>query len=66
MVIDAPDNSAQNFYVNDLTLNGESWTRNYLKQEDLQKGAKLYIKMSAEPNYTRGIADEDKPYSFSK
>jgi putative alpha-1,2-mannosidase len=66
VVIEAPDNSADNFYVNDLTLDGKPWSHNFLKQADLQKGAKLHFKMSAQPNYKRGVADEDKPYSFSK
>ena len=47
------------------TLNGKNWTRNYLKQADLQTGARLHFKMASEPNYQRGIADEDKPYSFT-
>ena len=66
MVIEAPDNSAENFYVDDLTVDGMSWPHNYLKQADLQKGAKLFFKMSDQPNLTRGTADEDKPYSFSR
>ena len=66
VVIDAPDNSAENFYVKELSVNGENWTRNYLLQKDLQKGAKLQFKMASEPNYKRGTADEDKPYSFSR
>ena len=65
VVIEAPDNSAENFYVKDLQVNGQEWTRNYLLQSDLQKGAKLHFKMAAEPNLSRGVADEDKPYSFS-
>ena len=64
-MIEAPENSAENFYVEDLTLNGEKWTRNYLKQADLQKGAKLQFKMASQPNPDRGVEDDDKPYSFS-
>ena len=64
-MIEAPDNSAQNFYVKDLQVNGQEWTRNYLLQSDLQKGAKLHFKMADEPNLSRGIADDDKPYSLS-
>ncbi len=65
VVVEAPENSAENFYVEDLTLNGEKWTRNYLKQADLQKGAKLQFKMASQPNVKRGVEDDDKPYSFS-
>ena len=61
VVIEASDNSAENFYVKELTLNGASWNHNYLLQKDLQKGAKLHFKMASEPNCKRGTANEDKP-----
>ena len=65
VVIEAPDNSASNYYVKELLVNGVEWPHNYLLQSDLQKGAKLHFKMAAEPNFKRGVADTDKPDSFS-
>ncbi|MFV0376333.1 MAG: GH92 family glycosyl hydrolase [Mangrovibacterium sp.] len=64
--IDAPDNSAANRYVESMTLNGQAWTKNFLKYGDLMKGAKITFGMGDEPNKQRGTKDEDFPYSFSK
>ena len=65
VVIEAPANSADNFYVAGLKLNGADWSHNYLNQADIKAGAKLEFAMSAQPSLTRGTAPEDKPYSFS-
>jgi len=64
--IDAPNNSAANRYVESMRLNGQTYDKNFLKYEDLQKGAKISYDMGAEPNKSRGTKDEDFPYSFSK
>jgi predicted alpha-1,2-mannosidase len=66
VVLNAPQNSAQNRYVNQLTLNGQPYDKNYLTYEDLLKGATLNFEMSATPNKTRGTAPDAAPYSFSK
>lgn len=61
----APDNSDRNIYIEDMKLNGETYTHNYLKHETLMDGAVISIDMSDIPNKTRGISVEDAPYSFS-
>ena len=66
IIIDAPDNSAENFYVDAMKFNGRNYTRNYLEHSDLVKGAKIFCKMSSSPNLSRGTADADLPYSLSK
>ena len=65
IVLNAPENSKDNFYIGGIKLNGKNWTRNYFKHSDLTNGAKIVYSMSAEPVTTRGTAPEDKPYSFS-
>ena len=65
LTIDARDNSPENRYVRTVKLNGGEWTRNYLKYDDLTKGAHLTFTMTSEPVKTRGTAPEDMPYSFS-
>ena len=65
IVLNAPENSKDNFYIGGIKLNGQNWTRNYFKHSDLTNGAKIVYSMSAEPVTTRGTAPEDKPYSFS-
>jgi predicted alpha-1,2-mannosidase len=65
VVINAPDNSAKNLYIQDLKMNGREYTKNFLNHADLMKGAVIDIKMGPEPNKNRGIDDSDFPYSFS-
>ncbi|MBR1522381.1 MAG: GH92 family glycosyl hydrolase [Bacteroidales bacterium] len=66
VVIDAPENSESCYYVNALKVNGRAWDRNYILQEDLQKGARLRFDLSDAPSLTRGTAPESRPYSMSK
>lgn len=66
LVIDAPDNSKENLYIESLRINGKESSRNYLKHDDLLKGGILEFKMGSQPNLNRGISEEDAPYSFSK
>lgn len=66
VTITANDNSADNRYIQKMTLNGADYTKNYLTHSDLLKGGNIVYNMSATPNKQRGIADSDAPYSFSK
>ncbi len=65
LVINAPANSAENFYIKSLKFNGQNYTKNYLDHNDLMKGAVLDIEMDDQPNMQRGIQPADFPYSFS-
>ena len=65
LVINAPENNAENFYIKSLKLNGQNYTKNYLDHNDLMKGAVLDIEMDDQPNKQRGIQTADFPYSFS-
>lgn len=65
-VIDAPANSAENFYIGGMKVNGKNWTRNYVRQEDLRGGATLSFDMTSQKNTSRGSAPEDRPYSLSR
>ena len=64
--IKANGNTDDNCYVNSLTLNGKPYSKNYIKRSDLMQGAQFVYNMSAKPNYSRGTAESDAPYSFSK
>jgi predicted alpha-1,2-mannosidase len=66
LVIDAPNNSKKNFYVNSMNVNGTDYTKNYLRHEELFKGGIIKVDMSNQPNMNRGTKEEDMPYSFSK
>jgi predicted alpha-1,2-mannosidase len=65
LTIDAPGNSAKNKYIESLSVNGRSSTRNYLTHEEVIKGGTIQVKMSDRPNTGRGVNAADFPYSFS-
>ncbi len=63
--INAPKNSASNKYVNTLTLNGKTYSKNWLSHKELMQGAVLEFEMTDTPNKTRGTKSEDFPFSLS-
>ena len=65
LVINAPDNSDKNMYIQSMTFNGKRYTKNYLEHFELLKGGVLDIQMGDNPNLKRGVNPEDFPYSFS-
>ncbi|WP_346238740.1 GH92 family glycosyl hydrolase [Niabella insulamsoli] len=65
LVINAPENSAQNRYVKSVTMNGKSIGKNFLDHFELLKGGALNFALSAQPNKTRGVAASDYPFSMS-
>ena len=52
-------------YIQRMTFDGQSYSRNYLRHEDLVKGGRILFDLGAQPNRSRGTADGDAPYSFS-
>lgn len=52
-------------YIDSMTVDGVPYSRNYLKYGKLLDGADIVFNMSETPNRSRGLADEDKPYSLS-
>jgi predicted alpha-1,2-mannosidase len=65
-VISAPTNNATNKYVQQLSLNGKSHSKNWISHFDIQKGGGINAVMGAKPNTTRGATSADVPYSFSQ
>jgi predicted alpha-1,2-mannosidase len=63
--ITAKDNSDENLYIESAKLNSRRHTRNYITHDDIMSGGKLSLRMSSEPNTSRGTAPSDRPYSFS-
>ena len=63
--INAPKNSADNKYINSMTVNGKIYSNNWLSHSELQKGAKINFDMSSKPNTSRGTARSSYPYSMS-
>ena len=64
--IDAPQNNANNLYIQSAILNGVEYDKNYLNHSDISKGGIVQFKMAAQPNLKRGIAPTAAPFSFTK
>ena len=65
-VIEAPDNSKENLYVDKILLNGKTWDKNYITHEELLKGGNLSFSMTSQPDKKRGTSKESFPYSMSR
>lgn len=65
VIINAPNNSKVNKYVQELEINGKNYTKNWLSHTELMQGATLNFMMSDTPNKKRGIQKEDFPFSLS-
>lgn len=65
-IISAPNNAPANYYVQDINLDNQPYSKNYLKHDDLIKGGILSLTMSSLPNTNRGTDKKDYPYSMSQ
>jgi putative alpha-1,2-mannosidase len=65
LVINAENNSADNKYIDELTINKKYATQNWISHQEIMKGMILNFKMSPTPNKKRGVAEKDFPYSIS-
>jgi len=63
--IKSTNNAKENRYIEEMTINGRRYTKNYLTHDDLMKGDEITFRMNAQPNKQRGTRKEDLPYSFS-
>ena len=66
IVIEAEDNSDINIYIGRMLLDGKEYEHNYITHKQLTGGTRMKMFMAPQPNLSRGTADEDAPYSFSK
>ena len=66
MVIEAPENSRENIYVQGIRMNGRSVEKNFITHSDLTRGGRLVFKMGSEPRKKRGTDDAASPYSMSR
>lgn len=63
--INASDNTKENVYLDAVQLNGETYTKNYIKHNTILDGGTLDFSLSATPNKERGTGTDDVPYSMS-
>ena len=64
-VIEAANNSSSHVYIRSAALNGRPYTHNWITYTDIVSGGVLHLEMSGEPEYHRGTAPGDRPFSVS-
>ncbi len=64
-IIEAPLNNEHNKYIQSVTNNGLSYTKNWLNHFEILKGGKLKINLASKPAQLWGTSKADVPYSFS-
>lgn len=64
-VINAPNNSANNKYIAQATLNGKPHDFNWINHSSIQNGGNFNFIMQDKPNKNRGINKSAFPYSLS-
>jgi predicted alpha-1,2-mannosidase len=65
LVINAPNNSADNKYVQELKWNNTTHTKNFINHFEVLKGGEFNFDMSSKPNLQRGTSSSAYPYSYS-
>lgn len=63
-VIDAKNNNEQNVYIQSATLNGEKYSKNFIRYEDIAGGGTLSLMMDDQPE-KHNMARNDLPFSVS-
>jgi predicted alpha-1,2-mannosidase len=66
LIINAPNNSMQNKYIESMLWNGKAYDKNYIDHFDIMKGGGIDYIMSDKPNKRRGIKADSAPYSFTQ
>ena len=65
MVIKSKDNNTSNRYIENIEINGEKWSNNYIPISIIKNGGEIVYYMTDKPNKIRGVEDKNRPYSFS-
>lgn len=65
-VIEAPENSKENLYIQSATLNGRLLDKNYIHYDDIAEGGVLKFEMGSQPNKERCTWKYAAPFSLSK
>jgi len=64
--MNAENFSAENKYIQSVTLNGKKWDKTYIPYEEVANGGKLVFVMGGEPNKNWGTGPDSVPPSISK
>uniref|UniRef100_UPI003216D072 GH92 family glycosyl hydrolase n=1 Tax=uncultured Draconibacterium sp. TaxID=1573823 RepID=UPI003216D072 len=61
--VKAKNVSAENKYVQSVSLNGESYSKSWFTHNDILNGSELVFEMGANPNKKWGASPKDRPFS---
>lgn len=65
IVVNAPDNSNENRYIQSMRVNGQNYSKTYLRHSELVQGGVLDFDMASEPNTAIKLTTSDLPFSLS-
>ena len=65
-IVNASENSNDNFYIGSMKVNGRVEDRTFLTYDELSAGASVDFAMTPVPNKSRATSAGARPYSFSR
>ena len=65
-IVNAPENSNDNFYIGSMKVNGRVADRTFLTYDELAAGASVDFAMTPVPDKSRATSAGARPYSFSR
>ena len=65
-IVNAPENSNDNFYIGSMKVNGREQDRTFLTYDELAAGASVDFAMTPVPDKSRATSAGARPYSFSR
>ncbi len=61
--VETENNSKENIYIQSVELNGQPYTKSYIKHQDIMAGGVVKFIMGNKPNYNFGADADDRPKS---
>jgi predicted alpha-1,2-mannosidase len=61
--IDVKNNTTDNIYIQQVTLNGKPYSKSYIRYTDIMNGGEMTLEMGSKPSATWGTAKEDRAIS---
>ena len=65
-IVNAPENSDDNYYIRSMKVNGREQDRTFLTYDELAAGASVDFAMTPVPDKSRATSAGARPYSFSR
>jgi len=65
-IMTAENLSVKNIYIQQILLNGNDYSKTYIKHEEIMNGGKLVFVMGNKPNKAFGTGKGDRPYSMEQ